>query len=549
MIQTKNKVLICSAWPYASRIPHLGNLIGSLLSGDAFTRYYRLKGCDVLHVSGSDTHGTHIEFEAFKLGKTPKELSDQIHERIVNILNSFEIDMFYTTTESPTHYRFTKDIYTNAEKNGFIFAQEEERAFCTTDKKFLADRFIQGTCPRCGSNIAYGNQCDDCGSLLEPEELRDPVCRICGKKSIEFRKTQTWYLDLPKLAPELKKFASSRNFGGNVAKFTENLIAELKPRAVTRDIKWGIPAPFKGAEDKVIYVWAEAALGYVSATIEYFEKTGNPEGWRDFWLSDQNIKHVYTQGKDNIPFHTVFFPAQLLSSGTPYHLPDQIAATEYLNWIGGAQFSKTRGIGIDTEDALKLLPAVYWRFYLFSNRPEQRDIEFSWEGLDKALNGVFANNIANLIHRVAALTQRSYGGVIPHEPIVPEIEKAVRETQEEYERIIEAGFLAPALRKVTDLAVIGNEYIQRERPWESSKPQVIASTYHLVKALAILLEPFVPSFSQKAYRVLKITSPALEDVVKTHQAAIALDAPERLLEKIEVAEVRAQQEQLSKGQN
>ncbi|MBI1729225.1 methionine--tRNA ligase [Candidatus Acetothermia bacterium] len=549
MIQTKNKVLICSAWPYASRIPHLGNLIGSLLSGDAFTRYYHLKGCDVLHVSGSDTHGTNIEYEAFKRGTTPKMLSDEVHERIVKILHSFEVDMFYTTTESPTHYRFVKEIYSNAEKNGFILSSEEEQAFCTNDQKFLADRFIQGTCPRCGSDLAYGNQCDHCGALLEPEELRDPVCRICGKKSIEFRKTRNWYLDLPKLAPQLKTFIASRSFSGNVAKFTENLINEMKPRAVTRDIEWGIPAPFKGAEGKVIYVWAEAALGYVSATIEYFEKSGHPEGWKEFWLTDQNIKHIYTQGKDNIPFHTVFFPAQLLSSGTRYHLPDQIAATEYLNWIGGSQFSKTRGVGIDCEDALKLLPATYWRFYLFSNRPEQRDIDFSWENLDKALNGVFANNIANLIHRVATLTQRGYGGVVPNVAVAPEIERAVRETKEEYERVIEAGFLGPAFRKATDLAVVGNEYIQREKPWESSKPEAIASTYHLVKALAILLEPFVPSFSEKAYRVLQITAPSLDDVVRVDTHEVRLEKPERLLEKVEIAEIRAQQEATSGAGN
>jgi len=535
---SKRNVLICSAWPYASGIPHLGNLIGSLLSGDAFTRFYRLKGDNVLHVSGSDTHGTNIEFEAFKQNASPKELSDSIHERIVKILENFQIDMFYTTTESPTHYRFVKEIYTKAEHNGFIIAQEEERAYCTNDETFLADRFIQGTCPKCKSPLAYGNQCDECGSLLEPEQLIDPICRICGEASIEFRQTKNWYLDLPKLAPQLKAYVDSKPFAGNVKKFTTNLIEDLQPRAVTRDIKWGIPAPFAGADDKVIYVWAEAALGYPSATIEYFEKSDNPDGWKNFWLTDENVKHIYTQGKDNIPFHTVFFPAQLLSSGENWHLPDQISATEYLNWIGGKQFSKTRGVGLYSEDALELLDATYWRFFLFSNRPEQRDIDFSWEGLDKAVNGILANNIANLIYRVASLTMRSYDGVIPKAEIAPEISKAVHETYVSYDREFEEGSIASPLRRVSDLAVIGNEYVQREKPWENQKPEVIASCYHLVKALAILLEPFVPEFSSRAYTALNITEPKLSDVVDIHESEIHLEQPERLLEKIEVDEVK-----------
>jgi methionyl-tRNA synthetase len=548
-VLTKRKVLICSAWPYASNIQHLGNLIGSLLSGDAFTRFYRLKGDDVLHVSGSDAHGTHIEIEALKQGTTPAELCERMHHRIAKTLVDFEIDMFYTSTTTPTHHKFVTEIYSAAEANGFILAKEEEQAYCTNDEKFLADRFIQGTCPNCSSPHAYGNQCDDCGSLIEAKELIDPICRICGQSSIEFRATKNWYLDLPKLAPQLKEFVESRAFAGNVKKFTQNLIDDIEPRAVTRDIKWGIPAPFEGADDKVIYVWAEAALGYASATLEYFEQQGNPEGFKDYWLTDVNVKHVYTQGKDNIPFHTVFFPAQLLSSGVDYHLPDQVAATEYLNWIGGAQFSKTRGVGLTGEEALELLESTYWRFYLFSYRPEQRDIDFSWENLDLAINGVLANNIANLIHRVASLAAGRYDGIVQVHEIDAGVKAAVEKAKNEYERFFEEGFLAPALRQVTDLAVVGNEYVQREKPWEETKPHVITSAYYLVKALAILLEPFVPTFSQKVYKVLSITEPTLDDVVYINENEIALEKPERLLEKIDVEELQERHAQISGDNN
>jgi len=531
-------------------VPHLGNLIGSLLSGDAFKRYYRLKGCEALHVSGSDTHGTNVEFEAIKLGISPKELSERVHKQILEILDAFEIDMFYTTTESPTHYRFVQELYRKAEGNGAIISREEEQAFCTEDQLFLADRYIQGNCPRCGSPNAYGNQCDDCGALLEPEELIDPRCRLCGQATVTFKATRNWYLDLPKLEPKLKEFLASRSFSAKVRNFTENLLREgLRPRAVTRDLKWGIPAPFKGAEGKVLYVWAENALGYVSATIEYFERQGDPEGWKAFWLpEDEEVKHIYTQGKDNIPFHTIFFPAQLIASGEPYHLPDQISATEYLNWIGGQQFSKTRGVGIYCDDALKLLPGVYWRFYLFSFRPEQRDIDFSWEDLDKAVNGILVNNIANLIHRVVSLADRSYDGVIPQADIPPEISQAVEGTKAEYERSIEEGNLAPALRSVADLAVKGNEYFQRERPWEGHKPQVIAAAYQLVKALAILLEPFVPSFSERAYGVLGLKDPDLSEVTRRPSGEIRLGKPERLLGKIDIERLKEEYTRLS-GQN
>ena len=542
MVAEAKRVLVCSAWPYASNVPHLGNLIGSLLSGDAFMRYYRLRGCEVLHVSGSDMHGTHIEYEARKQGLEPKALAERVHQQILEILKAFEIDMHYTSTESPTHYRFVREVYKKAEQNGYIFAKDEERAFCTHDQVFLADRFIQGTCPYCGSPNAYGNQCDDCGALLEPEQLIDPICRLCNQKSIVFKTTRNWYLDLPKLKPQLERFLASRRFSPNVQRFTENLLKEgLKPRAVTRDLRWGIPAPFAGAEGKVLYVWAEAALGYVSATIEHFEQKGEPDGWRRYWLPDpaegESVKHVYTQGKDNVPFHTIFFPAQLLATGEPYHLPDQIAATEYLNWLGGQQFSKTRRVGLWGDEALELLPSVYWRFYLFSFRPETRDIDFSWEDLDKAINGVLVNNIANLIHRVATLAHRKYGGVVPAEPVAPDVQRAVAETLQRYRRAIEEDAqLAPALRAIGDLAVVGNEYVQREKPWEEHNPRAIASAYSLVRALAVLLEPFVPSFARKAYRVLGVDASALtlEDVGRVEPHEIKLGEPEPLLQKVDV---------------
>jgi methionyl-tRNA synthetase len=312
-----------------------------------------------------------------------------------------------------------------------------------------------------------------------------------------------------------------------------------------RDLSWGIPAPFAGAEGKVIYVWAEAALGYVSATIEYFEKRGERERWREFWFGD-DVKQVYTQGKDNITFHTLIFPGQLIASGEGYHLPDQISATEHLQWIGKQRFSKSQKIGLFSDDALELMDPLYWRFYLLYNRPERKDIEFSWEDVDNAVNGVLINNISNLLNRIVSLAHRSYGGVYPQANVYPEIFKQIKAVKEDYESIIEGGQLAGALRRVADLAVLGNEYVQRNRPWEGHKPEVMLTALQLVKAVTILLEPFVPGFSHKAYPMLGLTQPTFDDVLRVEPGA-KLGLAQALLQKIDVKALQERYSQMKAG--
>jgi methionyl-tRNA synthetase len=459
----KRRVLVCSAWPYASGLPHLGNLVSSLLSGDVFARYHRLRGRDVLYISGSDAHGTRIEFEARKAGVTPVELATRNHEGIQRILDAFGIVFDnYTTTMSETHTTFVRDAYLRMEENGYIRTEEELRAYCRDCERFLADRLISGTCPRCGSGDALGDQCDACGTLLEPEELIKPVCSFCGRREIEFRGTTHWYLDLPKLAPALREYVAARGFQGNVRRFTQQMIDDgLRPRAITRDIDWGIPAPFHGAEGKVIYVWGEAVLGYVSAVIEHFR--GGAE-WREYWFGD-DVHQIYAMGKDNITFHSLILPALLSATQGGYHLPDQIAATEYLNWIGGESFSKTRGVGLYCDDALRAMDAELWRFYLLYNRPESRDVDFSWEELEKAVNGILISNVANLINRVVAFVQSRFEGVVPTAAADDEVAARIAAVVAAYETSIAQGMLGQALRGACDLAVFGNAYVQRKRAW------------------------------------------------------------------------------------
>ena len=532
----KRRVLVCSAWPYASGLPHLGNLVSSLLSGDVFARYHRLRGREVLYVSGSDAHGTRIEFEARKAGVTPIELATRTHERICEILKAFGIEFdTYTTTESETHKQFVRDIYLDIDKRGYIRTQQESRAYCRRCGRFLADRFISGTCPRCNSPHALGDQCDACGAMLEPEELIGPACSFCGQSDIEFRKTKHWYLDLPKLAPALREYVAARGFQGNVHWFTQQMIDDgLKPRAMTRDIDWGIPAPFEGAEGKVIYVWGEAALGYVSAVIEHFR---GDERWKDFWFGD-DVFQIYTIGKDNIPFHSLIFPGQLIASGRGYHLPDQIAATEYLNWIGGESFSKTRGVGLYCDDALRVMDAELWRFYLLYNRPEARDVDFSWEELEKAVNGILISNVANLINRVVAFVQSRFEGVVPAAAADDEVAARIAAVVAAYEKAMDQGMLGQALRAACDLAVFGNEYVQRKRAWSTNDATAVAGGVEIAKTLAILFLPYVPGFAGGVLRVLGFERPRWEDV-DTPVGGRKLRGERILLQRIDIAEIQA----------
>ena len=327
--------MITSAWPYISVTPHLGNLVGSILSADVVARYYRLRGDDVIMVSGSDEHGTPIEVESIKQGVSPKELTDKNHAYVTELFQKWGASFDnYTRTESPVHKKFVQDLLMKIYDNGYIFSKEIQMLYCKHDNRYLPDRFVEGTCPNCNCTRARGDQCDMCGRLLEPTNLIDPYCVLCNNTPI-VKATTHWYIDLSKLSSKLEKYLTDNQQLPVTAKnFSLNWIKEgLKPRAVTRDIAWGIPAPFPGAEGKTIYVWVEAVLGYLSATIEYSQNIGEPEKWRDFWLN-KKAKTFYFVGKDNIPFHTIILPALLLASGEDYNLPWNVSVTEFLQFKG-----------------------------------------------------------------------------------------------------------------------------------------------------------------------------------------------------------------------
>ena len=407
------KVLVTSAWPYINVTPHLGNLVGSVLSADVTARYYRLKGDDVLMVSGSDTHGTPIEVEAIRQGITPKELTDRNHARVAELFRRWEASFDnYTTTESPIHKEFVQKTLLEIQRNGYIFEQETQMLYCEHDQRFLPDRFVEGKCPYCGCEKARGDQCDMCGRLLEPTMLVEPYCVICKNKPT-VKTTRHWYIDLSKLAEPLTEYLhSNQQLPNNVKTFSLNWIREgLKPRAVTRDVEWGIPAPFAGAEGKTIYVWVDAVLGYVSATIEQCQRMGQPEKWREFWLNKQ-AKTLYFVGKDNIPFHTIILPALLLASGQGYNLPWNVSATEFLQFKG-QKASKSQRVGIWIDEALDMYPADYWRFFLIATRPESKDTNFTWSAFTDKINADLNDTFGNFIHRTLSFINSKFDATIP----------------------------------------------------------------------------------------------------------------------------------------
>ena len=501
----KRKVIICTSWPYAYAVPHLGNFI-QLMAGGVLKRYYNHTGDYAIHISGSDTWGARMEYEAAKRGITPKELVKEIHAKLKELIKAYNVEFTnYSWTQSKFHQKFVQGVYLKAYRNGYIITKTEKKPYCNTCKMFLADRFITGTCPYCGSPDAKGNQCDACGRLLEPEELINPKCAQCGGSNIVFKETKHWYLRLDKFARKLKAYADSHPEWNDITKeYTYRWLEKgLEPRPLTRDIKWGIKAPFPGSKGKTIYVWMDAVLGYVSATIEWARKIKKPDEWKKFWKGP--CKQVYVQGKDNIPFHTIVFPSILFSTKEKYNLPDQFSSTFFLNWEGGLKFSKSRNIGLWADEALKILPNPdVWTFYLMLNRPEKRDREFSWKELEKTVNSSLVGNIGNLFNRCVTFIHRYYNGILPKGELKKEVKERIEDAFIKSSQIYEAGGISDAIKEVLKLSAYGNEFFQLNEPWrdEKKRPDVLYSTYQLLQAVAIMLEPVTPVAAKKMWQIL-----------------------------------------------
>ncbi len=555
MIPLSEKVLVTSAWPYINVTPHLGNLVGSVLSADVTARYYRLKGCDVLMVSGSDTHGTPIEVEAIKQGIKPKELTERNHAKVVELFQRWDASFDnYTSTESSIHKEFVQKTLLEIQKNGYIFEQDAQMLYCEHDQRFLPDRFVEGKCPYCGCEKARGDQCDICGKLLEPSLLLEPYCVICKSKPT-VKTTRHWYIDLSKLTEPLTKYLKeNQQLPTNVKNFSLNWIKEgLKPRAVTRDIEWGIPAPFGGAEDKTIYVWVDAVLGYVSATIEQCRRLGQPEKWREFWF-DNKAKTLYFVGKDNIPFHTIILPALLLASGQGYNLPWNVSATEFLQFKG-QKASKSQRVGIWIDEALDMFPVDYWRFFLIATRPESKDTNFTWTAFMEKINSDLNDTFGNFIHRTLSFINSKFEGQIPaptkldkdDETLLQVIKEKVAQAAKE----IEDSWLQSAANTLIGISRIGNQYLNTKEPWNLMKTDkeragtIFYVAAQVVKAIAVVSEPFMPQTAQQLWQTLNLSGTVKEnnwnDALKPIEAGHKIAKSTPLFHKIESDEAKLEE--------
>ncbi len=505
------RYVVCAAWPYVNNVPHLGTIL-PLLSADIYARFLRMKGHDVVYVTGSDEHGTPIEREARFRGVDPYEYASQIHEYDVKLFEGFGIEFSnYTRTENPVHKEFVQQVWRKIYENGYIFTQEDVLPYCPKCSIFLPDRFVEGTCPYCGYPKARGDQCDECGRLLHPSQLINPRCVFCGSKPVQ-RSTKHWFFDLPKLESKVREWLENSSLPENVKKASLGWMAEgLKPRSVTRDNRWGIQAPFPGSEGKTIYVWFDAVLGYLSATKEYFlKREGDPEKWKEYWM-DPETRTVYFMGKDNIPFHAIILPAILMATHEPYVLPHNIASTEYLLYKG-EQFSKSRGIGVWVDEALEIAPADYWRWVLSRLRPEQKDISFTWEEFYRIVNSELNDDIGNYVHRVLSFIKSRYRGVVPEpgdmDSVDEEFKRKIEEVPRRAGEFLEQARIKPATEAILDLPRAGNQYLNARAPWDTYKtdPSSAATTIWLavnaVRSIAVMLAPFMPSAAQRLWEML-----------------------------------------------
>jgi len=506
------KILVGVAWPYANSPLHLGHLAGAYIPPDIFARYHRLRGNDVLMVSGSDTHGTPITVTAEQLGITAEEVVQRYHtsfiESFVGLGISFDL---FTHTNTENHWQVTTDMFLRLLEKGYIYKAKMQALYCVHDRRFLADRYVEGICPFCGFEDARGDQCDRCGKPLDALELIKPRCKFCAHTP-EVRETEHFFLDLAQFNEPLKAWvAKQTHWRPNVLNFTLNLLNEgLRGRAITRDIDWGIPVPVEGFSDKRIYVWFDAVIGYLSASIEWAHNCGLPEAWHDWWDLDKPARSYYFIGKDNIFFHTLIWPAMLMGYGGR-HLPYDVPANEYLT-LEGRKLSSSRNWAVWAPDYLSRYDPDPLRYYLTAHAPESADSDFTWQGYLERNNNELVGTWGNLAHRMLTFAFKNYEGRVPTPGTFNAQDEAlIRLIEDAFEPVgqaINACQFRAALGQVMGLAREANRYLDAAAPWKilkSDSQRAATSTYvalWAIDSLKMLFTPFLPFSSQKLHEAL-----------------------------------------------
>ncbi len=537
------RIFIGVAWPYANGPVHLGHMVGAYLPADIFARYQRMQGNEVLMVSGSDEHGTPITITAEKEGVSPQDIVDRYHRINSEVMEKMGISFdLYFRTSHKNHKEVVKRFFLRIMENGYLYKDKMLLPYCPSCKRFLPDRYVIGTCPYCGYENARGDQCDNCGKTLDPKDLINPRCAICGTTP-EFRETEHIFFALSKLEKRILGWLEDKTYWrDNVLKFTRNFVkGGLKDRAITRDISWGVEVPLRGFENKRIYVWFDAVIGYLSASVEWARR--NNKSWRAFWM-DKETRHYYFLGKDNIPFHTIIWPAMLMAHGE-LNLPHNVVANEYLRF-SGEKFSKSRGIGVWMPELLEAFHPDMIRFYGAMNLPENRDSDFTWEDFVQKVNEELIDKFANFVHRALIFAYRNFGE-IPARDEVDELDreaiKRIMSTLKNMREYMDRVELKKAFKEWMDLARFGNVYFDRKAPWALCKESkekcatAINIALQIVQALTILGAPFLPFTAEKIWKYLGNEDSVFEHdwnhAIKNLPAGRKLQKPEVLFKKIE----------------
>lgn len=508
----KQKILITSALPYANGPLHFGHIAGAYLPADTYARFERLQKNDVFYVCGSDEYGIAITMSAELAKRSPQEHVDAFHAINKAFFEQLGISFdHYSRTTWPGHVKPTQQYFKDLLENGYIEARETDQLYSEKENKFLADRYVVGTCPRCGFEEARGDECQKCGASYEAMDLKNPRSKMTGSP-LTLKRTKHWFLLLDKFKDKLKQWLDTKDWKPNVVNFVKGYIDELRPRAITRDMTWGIPIPLPGTEGKVLYVWFDAPIGYISASMEWSQKIGSPDRWKEYWC-DPKAKLVHFIGKDNIPFHAVIFPAMTMGQNQPYKLVDELPANEFYN-LEGRQFSKSDGWTIDLDSFFKTYSPDQIRYTIAANAPETSDSEFTWKDFQLRCNTELLGKYGNLVNRVLVFAKNNCQGEAPKKHALQDIDNKFLSDIKKLSDMAKEAYSTFKVRRasqvVMELAQLGNIYFDAKRPWQDPKaPETreamettIACCLECLKVLALISSPIIPSAAGRVWHML-----------------------------------------------
>lgn len=521
------KQLITSALPYVNGLPHLGHLIGCLLPSDVYARYLRQKGQDVLYVCGTDEHGTPSEVGAAKEEMDVDSYCKKYHDLHVQMYKGFNLSFdYFGRTSSEQNKEMTYRIFHALDKNGLIEERTTNQVYSPDDDRYLPDSYVMGTCPHCGYDKAKGDQCENCTKVLDPVDLINPRSAISGSTNIEIRPTKHLFLQLPKLEAELEKWIETKkgiwpDIAYTVAK--KWLKEGLKERGITRDLKWGFAVPKDGFENKVFYVWFDAPIGYIGITKQWADEDPANRNWEDWWLNASDVHHTEFMGKDNIPYHTISFPATLRGTGEKWTEVSFLKGMNYLNFAGG-KFSKSAHRGVFLDQALEEFPADYWRYWLIANAPESDDTSFSFEQFATTINKDLNDVLGNFINRVLKMTVANFGEVVPSCGEITEAETELYdlldETLKSYYAHMDGLEFRKAMADLREILVAGNNYLAKTEPWKAAKTDlsragtILYTALNLIRLYANLLAVVMPTTAERMVGVLNIENTPIWNPLK-----------------------------------